>query len=59
MLEQWIWFVGNHLGHSVAGHGGSYNGFRALIEHYPDDEIGIIILSNLENFDISVTTYSA
>jgi len=51
------WFIGERLGHRVAGHGGTYNGFRALIEHYPDDEIAIIILSNLESSDISVTTY--
>jgi CubicO group peptidase (beta-lactamase class C family) len=53
------WFVGNYLGHRVAGHGGTYSGFHALIEHYSDDEISIIILSNLESSDISVTTYSA
>jgi CubicO group peptidase (beta-lactamase class C family) len=53
------WFVGKYLNHNVAGHGGTYNGFHALIEHYPDDEISIIILSNLESSDIGVTTYSA
>lgn len=53
------WFVGNYLEHRVAGHGGTYSGFHALIEQYPDDEISIIILSNLESSDISVTTYSA
>jgi hypothetical protein len=53
------WFVGGRLGHRVAGHGGTYNGFRALIERYPDDEISIIILSNLESSDISVTIFPA
>jgi CubicO group peptidase (beta-lactamase class C family) len=53
------WFVGEHLGHRVAGHGGTYNGFRALIERYPDDEISIIILSNLETSDITATTFPA
>jgi CubicO group peptidase (beta-lactamase class C family) len=53
------WFVGEHLGRRVAGHGGSYNGFRALIERYPDDQISIIILSNLERSDIAVTTFPA
>lgn len=53
------WFVGERLGHRVAGHGGTYNGFRALIERYPDDEISIIILSNLENSDITVPTFPA
>jgi CubicO group peptidase (beta-lactamase class C family) len=53
------WFVGERLGHRVAGHGGSYPGFRALIERYSDDQIVIIILSNLESSDITVTTYPA
>jgi CubicO group peptidase (beta-lactamase class C family) len=53
------WFVGERLGHRVAGHGGTYNGFRALIERYPDDEISIIILSNLESSDIRVPTFPA
>jgi CubicO group peptidase (beta-lactamase class C family) len=53
------WFVGEHLGHRVVGHGGTYNGFRALVERYPDDGIAIIILSNLESSDITVTTFPA
>jgi CubicO group peptidase (beta-lactamase class C family) len=51
------WFIGRRLDQDVAGHGGTYPGFRALIEHYPDDEISIIILSDLESSDISVTTF--
>jgi CubicO group peptidase (beta-lactamase class C family) len=53
------WFVGERLGHRVAGHGGTYKGFRALIERYPDDEISIIVLSNLESSDITATTFPA
>ncbi|MFX1411086.1 MAG: serine hydrolase domain-containing protein [Promethearchaeota archaeon] len=51
------WFVGERLGRRVAGHGGTYNGFRALIERYPDDEIAIVILSNLASSDNTVTTF--
>jgi CubicO group peptidase (beta-lactamase class C family) len=53
------WFVGELLGHRVAGHGGTYNGFRALIERYPDDGISIIILSNLQGSDSTVPTFPA
>jgi CubicO group peptidase (beta-lactamase class C family) len=53
------WFVGERLGHRVAGHGGTYAGFRSLVERYPDDRVAIIILSNLESSDISVTTFPA
>ncbi|MGD2158040.1 MAG: serine hydrolase domain-containing protein, partial [Anaerolineales bacterium] len=48
------WFIGERLGHRAAGHGGTYTGFRALIEHYPDDEIAIIIMSNLQSSEIKV-----
>lgn len=51
------WFVGERLGHTVAGHGGTYNGFRALIERYPEEEVSIIVLSNLESSDIAATTF--
>jgi CubicO group peptidase (beta-lactamase class C family) len=51
------WFVGDRLGHRAAGHGGTYSGYRALIERYPDDQIVIIILSNLASSDIGVTTF--
>jgi CubicO group peptidase (beta-lactamase class C family) len=53
------WFVGERYGRTVVGHGGTYNGFRALIERYVNDEISIIILSNLESSNLKVTTFPA
>jgi CubicO group peptidase (beta-lactamase class C family) len=51
------WFIGERHGHRATGHGGTYNGYRALIERYPNDELSIIILANLESSDINVTTF--
>ncbi len=53
------WFIGEFLEHRVASHGGTYRGYRALIERFLDDSITIIILSNLEDSDISITTFPA
>lgn len=53
------WFIGEYLGHRVAAHGGTYSGYRAQIERYLDDHVAIIILSNLESSDASVTTFPA
>jgi CubicO group peptidase (beta-lactamase class C family) len=53
------WFIGEFKGHRVASHGGTYSGYRAQIERYLDDQVTIIILSNLEYSDPSVTTFPA
>jgi CubicO group peptidase (beta-lactamase class C family) len=53
----YAWFTGNHFDQNVVGHGGSYEGFRALIEYYPDEDITIIVLTNLESASLSATTY--
>jgi CubicO group peptidase (beta-lactamase class C family) len=48
------WFVGEWQGHKVAGHGGWIpgSGFRSFIQHYPDDELAIIVLSNQADSDV-------
>jgi CubicO group peptidase (beta-lactamase class C family) len=53
----YAWFTGTRFGHEVVGHGGSYEGFRALIEYYPDEDITIVVLTNLESASLSATTY--
>jgi CubicO group peptidase (beta-lactamase class C family) len=53
----YAWFTGTRFDRRVAGHGGSYEGFRALIEYYPDEDVTIIVLTNLENASLSATTY--
>lgn len=38
------------LGHRLIGHSGSLGGYRAQFMQFPEDQLGIIILSNLSNF---------
>jgi CubicO group peptidase (beta-lactamase class C family) len=53
------WFVGENWRHPVAGHGGTYDGYRALIERYDAGQVTIILLCNLASSTISVTTFPA
>jgi CubicO group peptidase (beta-lactamase class C family) len=48
------WFVGEWHGHKVAGHGGWIpgSGFRSFFQHYLDDEVAIIVLSNQADSDV-------
>jgi CubicO group peptidase (beta-lactamase class C family) len=55
----YAWFTGTRFDQNVAGHGGSYEGFRALIEYYPDEDVTIIVLTNLESASLSATTFPA
>jgi CubicO group peptidase (beta-lactamase class C family) len=40
------WYVGEHRGRPVVGHGGNTEGFATLIVRYPDDQITEIVLMN-------------
>jgi len=42
------WMIGERNGHRLVGHTGSYYGFCSFLEYYPDEQISIIVLSNLE-----------
>jgi CubicO group peptidase (beta-lactamase class C family) len=48
------WFIGKRHNHTVAGHGGWIpgSGFRSIIQHYPDDKLAIIVLSNQADTDV-------
>jgi CubicO group peptidase (beta-lactamase class C family) len=50
------WYVGERLDHHVIGHPGQIGGFRALSEYYSDDQVTIIMLSNLGDMDMSAFT---
>ena len=40
------WFLQDYKGHYLVHHGGSIDGMRALVAMAPDDQIGIVILTN-------------
>jgi D-aminopeptidase len=44
-------YVRSERGHRVFGHGGRMPGFRAEIACYPDDDLALVVLTNLHNID--------
>ncbi len=40
------WFLGTKTGHRLVGHTGGGNGYGAQIELAPDDDIGVVVMSN-------------
>jgi CubicO group peptidase (beta-lactamase class C family) len=50
------WLIGERLGRRVIGHDGLIAGFVSLNEVYPDAQVTIIVLSNLQHMDNSVLT---
>ena len=43
--------VGALNGHTYIGHGGGINGFTTYLSHYPDHDLTIVVLTNIENGD--------
>ncbi len=40
------WFIDNYRGHKRVSHGGNIDGFSALVTLFPNDDLGIVILTN-------------
>ncbi|HXY69298.1 MAG TPA: serine hydrolase [Gemmatimonadales bacterium] len=40
------WFLTSYRGHYRADHGGNIDGFSALVTLYPQDHVGIVVLTN-------------
>jgi CubicO group peptidase (beta-lactamase class C family) len=41
------WAVGDYGGHRSLGHGGGIPGFMTYMERYPDDDLAVIVLTNV------------
>jgi CubicO group peptidase (beta-lactamase class C family) len=41
------WYVAPYRGHRAIGHTGSWQGFKAMIQRFPDDSLTVIVLANL------------
>jgi hypothetical protein len=41
------WFVENRNGHHVVSHDGAWQGFETTIARYTDDQLTVVVLSNL------------
>jgi CubicO group peptidase (beta-lactamase class C family) len=43
------WFTGQQKGHKLIWHGGAWQGFNCNIARYPDDNLTVVVLANLDN----------
>jgi CubicO group peptidase (beta-lactamase class C family) len=41
------WFIGKRAGHRVISHDGAWQGFKTAIERYVDDQLTVVVLTNL------------
>jgi D-alanyl-D-alanine carboxypeptidase len=46
-----------YRGRPLVGHGGGINGFLTQLLHWPDDDLTIVVLSNLVPFPVEQVTY--
>jgi CubicO group peptidase (beta-lactamase class C family) len=54
------WFVSDYRGHYCVDHGGNIDGFTAMVRLFPQDGLGIVVLSNLANTPLpSIAAYGA
>ena len=42
------WFIGQQNGHKLIQHGGAWQGFTCNISRYPDDNLTVAVLTNLD-----------
>ncbi|MEM1125963.1 MAG: serine hydrolase [Bacteroidota bacterium] len=49
--------INQYRGQPVASHTGSWAGFRTVLMHFPDQRLGIVILSNASRFNPGRTAY--
>jgi CubicO group peptidase (beta-lactamase class C family) len=42
------WNIGKQNGHKYIGHGGAWQGFTCNISRYPDDNLTVVVLTNLD-----------
>lgn len=43
------WFLNDYRGHKVVQHGGNIDGMHALVGMMPEEELGLVVLTNLPN----------
>jgi CubicO group peptidase (beta-lactamase class C family) len=53
------WFVEPYRGHMMAEHGGNIDGFSSLVTLLPEQNVGVVILTNLNGVPVpNILTYS-
>jgi CubicO group peptidase (beta-lactamase class C family) len=43
------WFIGQQKGHSTIWHSGAWQGFTCVISRYPEDNLSVVVLTNLDS----------
>ena len=43
------WFLATYRGHYIVNHGGNIDGFSAIVQFIPYSNIGIVVLTNMNN----------
>jgi CubicO group peptidase (beta-lactamase class C family) len=43
---------------AVISHGGGINGFITYLAHFPDDDLSVVVLSNLSSFEVERATHT-
>ena len=53
------WFVEPYRGHMIAEHGGNIDGFSSLVTLLPEQNIGVVVLTNLNGIPVpNILTYN-
>lgn len=53
------WLLTSYRGHVMAQHGGNIDGFSALVGFMPDDNFGVVVLTNLDgNFATEIVLFN-
>lgn len=52
------WYVSQQRGRRRIGHGGSWQGFRASIQRYPEFDLTVIVLANLAQAEPEAISYA-
>ncbi len=50
------WYVSDYRGYRLVEHGGNIDGFSALVSILPDENIGVVVISNSLNFVTHIIT---
>lgn len=48
------WIVTNYQGHYRVEHGGGIDGFRSTVAFFPNEKIGIVVLTNQTNYEAAL-----
>jgi CubicO group peptidase (beta-lactamase class C family) len=48
------WMISDYKGHYRVEHGGSIDGFRSTVAFFPNEEMGVVVLTNQSNYEAAM-----